>query len=341
MTETIGQLEFPASGFMETRRGPIVEVALSGAPTRPERTYIRVPKGAGEIPAGVYSTTAKAVVDDDPEAGWFVTVMLEPEPVGSAVRADDTLDDDWGDERDLQIAERRDTFEPEEWTPQTEGDQPVNPFGFWALDEAGHAFLIDFDAGDDDDAPTIEALSRYGKSLHPWQYAVEPSGPEPDDASLEAVAAGDATLEWQLHRYDGSDLVAYQRWRVGRRRAIEAEAPHPLPEFDPGQWMRWLTPLEGGAAVAFGGFYFPEKRSIELQPVMPAEPEWARGRVLTIPRERPGQEYEGRREVTVYGKPHAELRSSVAKIRKRPPVPLGRFALQPEGFMPSGWSALG
>ena len=45
--------------------------------------------------------------------------------------------------------------------------------------------------------------------------------------------------------------------------------------------------------------------------------------------------------MTVYGKPYKELRSSVKKIAKRPPTPVGRFRLEAEGHMPQGWSQLG
>ena len=63
--------------------------------------------------------------------------------------------------------------------------------------------------------------------------------------------------------------------------------------------------------------------------------------MLTIPRERPDQDFAASRDVTVYGKPFKELRSSVAKIQKRPATPIGRFVLEAEGFMPERWSLLG
>lgn len=340
MTQTVGELDFPFHGFLETRRGPIVEIALSNPPTQLARTYLLVPEGAGEIPPGTYSTLVKQVVDLDERGSWIVEVDLEPESRGAEVRADTTLDDEWeSDERDLLIASHAEYFQPQPPPAEREGDQPVNPFGLWALDAAGRAFRVEAERDEKAGGLVIEAATRFGKALHPWAYgAVRADTLEIEPHALEGP---DALLDLQLYVADGDDDREHERWLVGTRRALEAQAPHPLPEFDPGQWMRWLTPVDGGDPVAFGGFLSPEKREIALEPVMPQEPEWAAGRVLTIPRERPDQEYAGSREVTVYGKPFKELRSSVAKVKKRPATPIGRFVLQPEGWMPERWSSLG
>ncbi|ROR65919.1 hypothetical protein [Agrococcus jenensis] len=340
MTQTVGELDFPFHGFLESRRGPIVEIALSNSPGGLARTYVLVPEGAGELPPGIYSTMLKQVVDLDERGGWMVEVDLEPEPRGAEVRLDTTLDDEWeSDERDLLIASHAERFQPQEPPAEREGDQPVNPYGLWALDESGSAFRVEVERDEESGGLLIEAATRFGKALHPWAYgAVRADTLEIEEHALEG---DDALLDLQLYVADGDDDREYERWLVGTRRALEARAASPLPEFDPGQWMRWLTPVDGGAPVAFGGFLFPEKREIELQPVMPKEPAWATGRLLTIPRERPDQAFEGSREVTVYGKPFKELRSSVAKVRKRPATPIGRFVLQAEGYMPERWSLLG
>ncbi|GEK78976.1 hypothetical protein [Agrococcus baldri] len=339
MTQTVGELDFPIHGFLETRRGPIVEIALSNAPTRLQRTYVLVPDDAGEIPAGIYSTLVKQVVDLDEEYGWVVEIDLEPEPRQAEVRTDATLDDEWeSDERDLLIASTPDRF-LQDAPAQREGDAPVNPYGLWAVDEAGIPFRVEAELDDETDGLIVEAATRFGKALHPWAYGAVRA----DTLAIEAHAldADDALLDLQLFAFDGSEDREYQRWQVGTRRTLEAAATHPLPDFDPGVWMRWLTPVDGGDPVAFGGFLEPEGGSIELAPVMPREPEWAAGRVLTIPRERPDQAYEAAREVTVYGKPFKELRSSNAKLRKRPATAIGRFRLEAQGHMPTGWSALG
>lgn len=339
MTQTVGELDFPLHGFLETRRGPIVEIALSATPTGLARTYVLVPDGAGEIPAGIYSTAVKQVVDLDEDFGWVVEIDIEPEAKDAEVRTDATLDDEWeSDDRDLLIASTPDRF-LQEAPAEREGEQPVNPFGLWAIDEQGVPLRVDAELDDESGGLIVEAATRFGKALHPWGYRAVRA----DTLAIEqhALDADDALLEVQLLVFDGSDDRDYQRWRIGTRRALEAAATHPLPDFDPGEWMRWLTPVDGGDPVAFGGFLDPDKRVIELQPVMPVEPAWANGRVLTIPRERPDQDFEESREVTVYGKPFKEIRSSVAKIQKRPATPLGRFVLEAEGFMPEGWSALG
>lgn len=340
MTQTVGELDFPLHGFLETRRGPIVEIALSNAPTRLARTYVLVPEGAGEIPAGVYSTAVKQVVDLGPDGEWLVELDLEPEAPAAEVRADATLDDEWeSDERDLLIASSVDLLPEPQSAPEREGEQPVNPFGLWALDEAGRALRVEAELDEETGGLVLEAATRFGKALHPWAYGAVRA----DTLAIEphALEAPDALLDLQLYAFDGAEDRAYERWHVGTRRAIETASTHPLPDFDPGAWMRWLTPVDGSDPVAFGGFLSPGKLEIELEPVMPQEPAWAAGRVLTIPRERPGQEYADSREVTVYGKPFKELRSSVAKIQKRPPTPIGRFVLEAEGMMPSGWSQLG
>lgn len=340
MTQTVGEIDFPIHGFLETRRGPIVEVALSNSPTRLARTYVLVPDGAGEIPAGVYSTPVKQVVDLDEDFGWLVELELEPEPANAEVRADATLDDQWeSDERDLLIASSLDLLPEAQPAPEREGEQPVNPYGLWALDEQGRALRVEAELDEEAGGLVVEAASRFGKALHPWTYGAVRA----DTLAIEAgvLDADDALLEVQLYAFDGAEDREYQRWHVGTRRAIEAAATHPLPDFDPGRWMRWLTPVDGGAPVAFGGFLEPTKRAVELEPVMPQEPAWAAGRVLTIPMPRPGVEYGAAREVTVYAKPFKELRSSVPKIVKRPPTPVGRFVLEAEGFMPEGWSRLG
>lgn len=340
MTQTVGELDFPFHGFLETRRGPIVEIAMSNPPTGLTRTYVLVPEGAGELPPGIYSTLVKQVVDLDERGGWMVEIDLEPEPRDGEVRADTTLDDEWeSDERDLLIASHAESFQPQEPPATREGDQPVNPYGLWALDAQGSAFRVEAERDEESGGLVIEAATRFGKALHPWVYgAVRADSLEIEPHALEG---DDALLDLQLYVAEDDDDREYERWLVGTRRAIEARARRPLPDFDPGQWMRWLTPVDGGDPVAFGGFLFPEKREIELQPVMPNEPGWAAGRVLTIPRERPDQEFEGSREVTVYGKPFKELRSSVVKIQKRPATPIGRFVLHAEGYMPEGWSSLG
>lgn len=340
VTQTVGELDFPIHGFLETRRGPIVEVALSNPPAALARTYVLVPEGAGELPPGIYSTLVKQVVDLDEDGSWMVEIDLEPESRGAEVRADATLDDEWeSDERDLLIASHVEFLQPQEPPAEREGDQPVNPYGLWALDAQGSAFRVEAERDEESGGLVIEAATRFGKALHPWVYGAVRA--DTLEIEADALEGDDALLDLQLYVTDGDDDREYERWLVGTRRALEARASRPLPEFDPGQWMRWLTPVEGGDPVAFGGFLFPEKRDIELQPVMPHEPEWAAGRVLTIPRERPDQAFEGSREVTVYGKPFKELRSSVAKVRKRPATPIGRFVLQPEGYMPEGWSSLG
>jgi hypothetical protein len=339
VTQTVGALDFPLHGFLETRRGPIVEIALSATPTGLARTYLLVPEGAGEIPAGIYSTTVKQVVDLDEDFGWVVELELEPEAKDAEVRTDTTLDDEWeSDERDLLIASMPDRF-LQEAPAEREGDAPVNPYGLWAIDAQGVAFRVEAELDEESGGLIVEAATRFGKALHPWTYGAVRA----DTLAIEqhALDADDALLELQLFVFDGTDDREYERWQVGTRRALEAAATHPLPPFDPGAWMRWLTPVGGGDPVAFSGFLEPDKRVIELQPVMPQEPAWAVGRVLTIPRERPDQEFEASREVTVYGKPFKELRSSVAKIQKRPATPVGRFVLEAEGFMPEGWSALG
>jgi len=340
VTETGGEPDFPCDGFLETRRGPTVEVARSNPPTGHARTYVLVPEGAGELPPGVYSTLVKQVVDLDEHDGWLVELDLEPEPRDAEVRADTTLDDEWeSDDRDLLIASHADFFQPQEPPAEREGGHPVNPFGLWALDAQGRAFRVEAERDEESGGLLVEAATRFGKALHPWAHgAVRADTLEIEPDVLER---DDVLLDLQLYVADGDDDREYERWLVGTRRALEARATRPLPEFDPGRWMRWLTPVGGGEPVAFGGFLFPEKREIELQPVMPEEPDWAAGRVLTIPRERPDQPFEGSREVTVYGKPFKELRSSVAKIQKRPPTPIGRFVLEPEGYMPEGWSSLG
>lgn len=339
MTQTVGELDFPIHGFLETRRGPIVEIALSNTPTRMARTYVLVPDGAGEIPPGVYSTLVKQVVDLDEDFGWVVEIDLEPEAKDAEVRSDTTLDDEWeSDERDLLIASTSDRF-LQDAPPEREGDSPVNPFGLWAIDDAGVPFRVEAELDEESGGLVVEPATRFGKAMHPWAYGAMRA----DTLTIEqhALDAPDALLDLQLYVYDGTDDVEYQRWTVGTRRALEAAATHPLPEFDPGAWMRWVTPVGGGDSVAFGGFLEPEGSTIELQPVMPQEPEWAAGRVLTIPRGRPDQAFEASREVTVYGKPFKELRSSNAKLRKRPATAIGRFTLEAEGFMPEGWSRLG
>lgn len=344
MTQLVGDLALPHVGYLESRRGPIVEIRLSNHPMGQRRTYVRVPEGAGEIPAGVYSTLVKQVVDSDPELGWLVAVDLELESPDAPVRDDATLDDEWDSgEQDLLIASDAEAFLPQEPPLEREGSQPVNPFGLWALDEGGAAFRVEVELDQSGAALWIEASTAFGKSLHPWHYAAEPLGDLDDVAA--AIEAGEAAHELQLLSPgafgDEAEPAPYERWRVGSRRAIERTAPAELPDFDPGQWMRWLTPVDGGDPIAFGGFFFPGDREIELQPVMPIEPDWAAGRVLTVPMPRPGVEFEAAREVTVYGKPFKELRSSAPKIQKRPPTPLGRFVLEAEGYMPPGWSALG
>lgn len=344
MTQLVGDLSFPHVGYLESRRGPIVEIRLSNHPMGQRRTYLRVPEGAGEIPAGVYSTLVKQVVDSDAEIGWLIAVDLELESPAAPVREDATLDDEWeSGEQDLLIASDAEAFLPQEPPLEREGDQPVNPFGLWALDEGGAALRVEVELDEGGETLWIEPSTAYAKSLHPWHYEAEPV--EGLDAAVAAIEAGDAVVQLRLLAPrafgDHAEAVPYERWRVGSRRAVEQAAPAELPEFDPGVWMRWLTPVDGGDPVAFGGFMFPDGRAIELQPVMPVEPEWATGRVLTIPMPRPGIEFEDRREVTVYGKPFKELRSSVPKIQKRPPTPLGRFVLEAEGYMPPGWSALG
>ncbi|WP_072314980.1 hypothetical protein [Agrococcus sp. Marseille-P2731] len=339
MTQTVGELDFPIHGFLETRRGPIVDIALSNSPTAIARTYVLVPDGAGEIPPGTYSTLVKQVVDVDEEYGWVVEIDLEPEAKAAEVRTDTTLDDEWeSDERDLLIASTPDRF-LQDAPPEREGDAPVNPFGLWAIDEGGVPFRVEAELDDETGGLVIEAATRFGKARHPWAYGAVRA----DTLVIEqhALDAADALLDLQLYEFDGDDDREYERWQVGTRRAIEGAAREPLPEFDPGAWMRWLTPVGGGDPVAFGGFLEPEGGSIELAPVMPQEPAWAAGKVLTIPRERPDQEFGASREVTVYGKPFKELRSSNAKLRKRPASPIGRFVLEPEGFMPERWSALG
>jgi hypothetical protein len=340
VTQLVGDLAFPHVGYLESRRGPIVEIRLSNHPMGQRRTYLRVPDGAGEIPAGVYSTLVKAVLDSDPELGWLIALDLERESEGVPVREDATLDDEWdAGEEELLIASDREAFLPQLPPLEREGGQPVNPFGLWAVDEGGAAFRIDVELDEELGGTTVQPATRYGRSLHPWWYgAITVEGTE---VAQEDFDAGAAVLQWQLYEPDGYPDRPYETWRIGHRRAIEAAATHPLPEFDPGEWMRWLTPVDGGDPIAFGGFSFPGDREIELQPVMPIEPEWAAGRVLTIPMPRPGVEFEARREVTVYGKPFKELRSAASKIQKRPPTPLGRFVLEPEGYMPPGWSALG
>ncbi|GAA1422301.1 hypothetical protein [Agrococcus citreus] len=340
MTQTVGELDFPFHGFLETRRGPIVEIALSNPPTGLARTYVLVPEGSGELPPGIYSTLVKQVVDLDERGAWIVEIDVEPEPRSAEVRRDTTLDDEWeSDERDLLIASHAELFQPQAPPATREGEQPVNPYGLWALDAQGSAFRVEAERDEESGGLVLEAATRFGKALHPWVYGAFRA----DSLEIEphVLERDDALLDLQLYVPDGDDDREYERWLVGTRRAIEARSPRPLPDFDPGQWMRWLTPVDGRDPVAFGGFLFPEKREIELQPVMPNEPAWAAGRVLTIPRERPDQEFEGSREVTVYGKPFKELRSSVAKIQKRPATPIGRFVLQPEGYMPEGWSSLG
>ncbi len=340
MTQTVGELDFPLHGYLETRRGPVVEIALSNAPTRLARTYVLVPDGAGEIPAGIYSTGVKQVVELLDDGDWLVEVDLEPEAKDAEVRVDATLDDEWeSDDRDLLIASARDLLPEEPSPPQREGEQPVNPFGLWALDEQGAALRVEVELDEESGGLVVEAASRFGKALHPWAYGAVRA----DTLAIEphALESPDALLDVQLYAFDGTEDRPYERWRIGTRRAIEAASPQPLPDFDPGAWMRWLTPVDGGDPVAFGGFLAPSKREVELEPVMPVEPDWAAGRVLTIPRERPDQAFGDRREVTVYGKPFKELRSSVAKVQKRPPTPIGRFVLEPEGYMPPGWSLLG
>ena len=321
---SVAALELPFDVWLLTRRGALVQVRLSGDPRDARRTYLSVPDGAGEVPAGVWSTSRTTVLegaDDD----WVVAVELEPEADAAPVRRDIVRDDDAYRERDLLLALRREALEGDE-VPAREGDEAVNPYGTWALGDAGAAVRIEVAEGE---AGTIwvEALTRYGAGVLPWPCTAEVLDEEPP-ATVRLYAFGDAARDEGL-------------WRIGSRAEVEAVAGAPLPDFDPGQWMRWLTPVDGGDPVSFGGFWFPGPRTIELTPVMPEEPAWANGRVLTIPMPRPGVAFESEREVTVSAKPHAELRSSSAKVRKRPPVPIGRFVLHEEGWMPEGWSALG
>lgn len=343
MADTVGELEFPIHGFLESRRGPIVEVALSNDPLGAPRTYLLVPEGAGELPAGIYSTGVKSGDDVDEDGNWLLSVSLERERPEHPVQHDPVLvEDDRYDPRDYSISSTIDAFLPQEPPQEREGGQPINPYGLWALDEQGRAFLVESDLDAETGGLVIEAASRYGASLHPWYYLGVPT--DGRHLTEEDFAADDALVELTVTELVEGEAVqgdAPQTWTIGTRRAIEAAAPHPLPDFDPEVWMRWLTPVDGGDPVAFGGFTFPGDRMIELQPVMPAEPAWAVGRVVTIPRERRDQEYEDAREVTVYAKPFKELRSSVTKIAKRPPTPVGRFRLEAEGTMPPGWSLLG
>lgn len=347
MTQVVDQLEFPVTGFLETRRGDITEVGLSNVPTVRARTYVLFAARAGEIPAGIYSTGIKARPDglDDEDEGWSVVVELEPERGDAAVRRDVTLGDEWEwewDEFDLAIVERREELEWSGPPPEREGefDLGVDPFGPWALDEEGRAFRIEFDIDDESGMIWLHTESAYGASLHPGVFEASVLE-EVSPVAAAALAAGEGVQELQLFHYGGFPDEPDQRWRIGRRRAIEAAASSALPDFDPGEWMRWLTPVDGGDPVACDGFLMPGEREIQVDPLGSRLPEWAAGRVLTVPMQRPGETYDGSREVTLYGKPYAELSSSVSKIRKRPPVPLGRFVLESQGYMPSGWSALG
>ncbi|MCR8670031.1 hypothetical protein [Agrococcus sp. HG114] len=263
-----------------------------------------------------------------------MVVQLEEEPPGAAVREDVTYDESWEwDDFDLSIVEDREDLEIDGSPPQREGEREIelDPFGPWALDEQARAFRVELGVDDETGLVWLHAASVYGSSLHRGIY----------DAAVLDTAAGEAAQELQLYLYAGYPDEPYERWLVGSRAAIEQAAPAPLPDFDPGEWMRWVTPIDGGPPLACGGFLYPDKRAIALEPLGSRLPAWAQGRALTIPMPRPGEDFGAQREVTVYGKPFAELRSSTAKVQKRPPTPIGRFVLEAEGFMPAGWSALG
>lgn len=338
MTDTVGELELPERGFLQTRRGAIVEVELSHAPTGPLRLYLRVPEGAGEIPAGLHSTAVAAHVDDL-DAGWMLAVALEPEAPDAAVRRDAVFDAAWDwDDTDLVLAEHREDLELDA-PPERESD--ADPFGIWALDEQGRAFLVTGGVDDDTGLLWLQPVTLFGSAMHPGIY----DAVAPDDADAvavdedDAIVVGDTAQQLQVYLYDGYPDEPYQRWTIGTRAAIEAAAPQPLPDFDPTDWMRWLTPVDGGDPVPVVVGTADGALTFEVLGAKP--PAWAQGRVIAAPLPRGGQAHADRREVQLTAKPVAELRSSNAKMRKRPPARVGRFVLEAEGFMPAGWTALG
>lgn len=335
----MGELELPERGFLQSRRGTIVEVALSRDPTGPLRVYMFVPDGAGEIPAGLHSTAVAAHVDDL-EAGWMLAVELEPEEPDAPVRRDPVFDARWEwDDTDLVIAEHREDLELDD-APDLECD--ADPFGIWALDEQGRAFLITGGVDDDTGLLWLQPVSLFGSATHPGIYDAVVPADTTDAVSVDdddVMVVGDTAQQLQVYLFDGYPDEPYQQWTIGTRAAIEAAAPHPLPDFDPTDWMRWLTPVDGGDAVPVVIGTADGALTFEVLGAKP--PAWAQGRVISAPLPRGGQRHADRREVQITAKPVAELRSSNAKMRKRPPARVGRFVLEAEGFMPDGWTSFG
>lgn len=338
--DTVGDLPFPVRGFLQTRRGAIVEVALSQEPIGPTRAYLRVPEGAGELRAGLWSTEVAALLDDEVEAGWIVTTVLVPEEPDAAVRRDPVIDPgyDW-EETDLVLAEVREDLEPDGPAPETEGE--IDPFGLWALDDEGRAFVIAGGLDDESGLLWLHPASDYGRALHPGVYDAEPTGDADAAAALEATGV----QELQVYLYDGHPDEPYGVWRIGSRAALETEAAEAgsgaLPPFDPTDWLRWLVPVGGGDPVPVVPHGDADGRSLNFDVLGAHPPAWAAGRSVTAPGPRPGQSHAERREVPLSAKPIGELRSGNPRIRKRPPAPVGRFVLEAEGWMPEGWARLG
>lgn len=339
VTDTVSALELPERGFLRTRRGSIVEVELSHEPIGPQRLYLRVPEGAGEIPAGIHSTEVAAFVDDDQEDGWLLAVALVPEQPGATVRRDAVFDARWDwDDSELVLAEHRVDLEPE---PAPDRECEADPFGMWALDERGRALIVEGGIDDDTGLLWLQPVTPFGGAMHPGIYDAVPVD-EADAVAVDeddAMVAGDAAQQVQLYLFDGYPDEPYERWTIGRRAAVEAAAAHPLPDFDPTDWMRWLTPADGGDPVPV--VVEPADGAITFQLLGSKPPAWAQGRVVSAPLPRGGQSHADRREVQLTAKPVAELRSSAAKMRKRPPARVGRFVLEAQGFMPPDWARFG
>ncbi|RWR24783.1 hypothetical protein D8Y24_04905 [Agrococcus lahaulensis] len=341
MTPTVETLDLPVTGYLQTRRGEIAEVAMSAEPDGPLRLYLRVPEGAGELSPGLYSTSVAALLDDDPDEGWLLTVVLEPEEPGAEVRRDPVFDARYPwEETDLAIAQHREDLELDGPVPERECE--VDPFGLWAVDEQGRAFVVEGGVDDESGLLWLHPVSPYGRALHPGVYdavaADDAQAPALDDD--DALVPASAVQALQVYLYDGFPDAPHGVWRIGSRAALEAEAEAPLPEYDPTDWLRWLVPVDGGDPVpvlladAADG-------SVAFEVLGARAPSWAAGRAVTAAAPRPDQAPGDRRELSLLSKPVAELRSSNAKIRKRAPSRVGRFVLEAEGWMPEGWSALG
>lgn len=221
----VEQLEFVVGAWLFSERRVPVPILLDASPADSALVFGRVVEAAEGFSPGYFLVGPHDVQRD--ANGWRGETLLEPVP-GRRRVASVRLDPPSKLHRLGGIVIASTPAWPRRADPP-ESERGVNPFGTWALDEKGRAFVV-FDRGDE-----LWAPSPYGASLHPGRYRV-----------LDRTQVG-ATTTARVRSVVATDDEPAQQWRLGTRRAIEEAAPDSLPPVVVPDWIVALRPSDGGA----------------------------------------------------------------------------------------------